>query len=132
MGLCNSKHYSRSQCDDISKAFKEVGLDVFITPEETQNNPGLKQKAKGMLNNLWGKTSQRPVMTEYKHCKSYQEFVAISSNSNIEITFFAKYMMTVQKFILLETGRQPNALTMYRLLQRYSSQHMQELDYSDF
>ena len=68
LGLCNSKHYNRSQCDEISKAFKEVGLDIFITPEETQNNPGLKQMAKDMLNTLWGKTSQRLVMTEYKHC----------------------------------------------------------------
>ena len=29
-------------------------------------------------------------MTEYKHCKSYQEFLTISSNSNIEITNFHK------------------------------------------
>ena len=41
-----------------------------------------------MLNNSRGQTVQRPVMTEYKHCKPYQEFFAISSNSNIEITDF--------------------------------------------
>ena len=40
--LCNSKHYNHSQCDEMNKDFKEVGLDIFITPEETQNNPGLK------------------------------------------------------------------------------------------
>ena len=41
--ICNSEHYNQSQCDEMNKAFKEVGLDIFITPEETQNNPGLKK-----------------------------------------------------------------------------------------
>ena len=46
--------------------------------------------ANDMLDNLWGKTAQRPILTEYTLCKSYQEFLAISSNSNIEITNFHK------------------------------------------
>jgi len=90
MKLCNSKHYSQSKCDEMNEDFKKLGLDITIKSEETQFNPGLKKMAKDMLNNLWGKTAQRPVMTEYKLCKSYQEFLTISSNSNIEITNFHK------------------------------------------
>ena len=63
---------------------------MFTTPEETQYNPGSKKMAKGMLNNLWGKTAQRPVMTEYKLCKSYQEFLSSSNKSNIESINFHK------------------------------------------
>ena len=33
----------------LNTAFKEVGLDIFIKPEETSKNPGLKNMAKGML-----------------------------------------------------------------------------------
>ena len=67
-----------------------MGLNITIKPDETQCNSGLKKMAKDMLNNLWGKTAQRPILTEYTLCKSYQEFLAISSNSNIEITNFHK------------------------------------------
>ena len=82
--------------------------------------------AKDMLNNLWGKTAQRPVMTEYKLCKSYQEFLAISSNSNIEITNFTRYMMNVLKFMLQEMLLLQNVLIMFPLSQQYSLQQMRE------
>ena len=62
--LWNSKHYNQSECDEMNKSFEEVGLDISIRSEETQNNPGLKKMSKHMIKNQWGKTAHIPVMTK--------------------------------------------------------------------
>ncbi len=61
----NSGVKTQIECDEMNAYHKGLGFSFEIKPENTLNNPGLRQVAKSCLNSLWGKFGQRCGMDDY-------------------------------------------------------------------
>jgi hypothetical protein len=57
---------SEEECNKLNVEHKQFGLDILISPNETSNNPGMKEIAKLCLNSLWGKFGQRSNLESYE------------------------------------------------------------------
>ena len=66
MKTCNGGVLSEDECNKLNVEHKQLGLDILISPNETSNNPGMKEIAKLCLNSLWGKFGQRSNLESYE------------------------------------------------------------------
>jgi hypothetical protein len=57
---------NQQECDKVNAYQDRLGLDFEIKPENTINNPAIRQVAKVCWNSLWGKLGQRCGMDEYE------------------------------------------------------------------
>jgi hypothetical protein len=71
----NSGVKSQEECDKINKSHKDLGFSFEIKPEDTANNPGLRQLAKICLNSLWGKFGQRSNLSSYDFFYDYNKLL---------------------------------------------------------
>jgi hypothetical protein len=58
---------------------------IQLSPEEFSDNPGLRQIAKLMLNNLWGRFGMRENMCQKKMCTDLEEVVNLLNNKEISV-----------------------------------------------
>ena len=65
MKIENSGVKIQEECDEVNDYHARLGFKFKIKPEDTANNPGLRQLAKICLNSLWGKFGQRCGKNEY-------------------------------------------------------------------
>ena len=65
MKIYNSRIKDQQECNDINDYHKRLGFTFEIKPEDTINNPGLRQVTEICLNSLWGKFGQRCTMDSY-------------------------------------------------------------------
>ena len=77
MKTCNGGVKTTEQCEKLNEEHRRLGLDIVIQPEETTNNPGMKEIAKLCLNSLWGKFGQRANLDSYDFYddKQYNQFI---------------------------------------------------------
>ena len=77
MKTCNGGIKTAEQCEKLNEEHRRLGLDIVIQPEETTNNPGMKEIAKLCLNSLWGKFGQRANLDSYDFYddKQYNQFI---------------------------------------------------------
>ena len=66
MKIENTKRYTEYECNTINENHKLLGFNFEIKPEDTCENPGLRQIAKLCLNSLWGKFGQNPELDTYE------------------------------------------------------------------
>ena len=53
MKTCNGGMKTLEECKKLNEEHRRLGLDIVIQPEETSNNPGMKEIAKLCLSSLW-------------------------------------------------------------------------------
>ena len=77
MKTCNGGIKTAEQCEKLNEEHRRLGVDIVIQPEETSNNPGMKEIAKLCLNSLWGKFGQRANLDSYDFYddKQYNQFI---------------------------------------------------------
>jgi hypothetical protein len=77
MKTCNGGVKTAEECEKLNEEHRRLGLDIVIQPEETTNNPGMKEIAKLCLNSLWGKFGQRANLDSYDFYddKQYNQFI---------------------------------------------------------
>ena len=82
MKIENSGVKNQQECDEVNAYHNRLGFDFEIKPENTINNPGLRQVAKICLNSLWGKFGQRCGMDEYEFIFDYDVLIRKFINNN--------------------------------------------------
>jgi hypothetical protein len=75
MKLENSGIKTQEECDKVNEYHNRLGFNFEIKPEDTRNNPGLRQVAKICLNSLWGKFGQRCGMDDYTFFYDYNSMI---------------------------------------------------------
>jgi G:T-mismatch repair DNA endonuclease (very short patch repair protein) len=75
MKIENSGVKTQKECDEVNEYHKRLGFNFVIKPENTVNNPGLRQVAKICLNSLWGKFGQRCGMDDYDFFFDYNTLI---------------------------------------------------------
>ena len=82
MKLENSGVKTQEECDEVNEYHKRLGFNFEIQPENTVQNPGLRQVAKICLNSLWGKFGQRSGMDDYEFYFTYNELINAFINND--------------------------------------------------
>ena len=75
MKIENSGIKTQPECDEINEYHTRLGFTFEIKPEDTADNPGLRQVAKICLNSLWGKFGQRCGKNEYDFFFDYNDLI---------------------------------------------------------
>ena len=75
MKIENSGIKTQTECDEVNDYHARLGFNFEIKPEDTADNPGLRQVAKICLNSLWGKFGQRCGKNEYDFFFDYNALV---------------------------------------------------------
>ena len=82
MKIENSGAKNQQECDKVNAYHNRLGFNFEIKPENTIDNPGLRQVAKICLNSLWGKFGQRCGMDEYEFVFDYNVLIRKFINNN--------------------------------------------------
>ena len=72
MKTCNAGVKTAEECQQLNKAHRQLGLNIVIQPEESSNNPGVKEIVKLCLHSL-------NIAREFNY-KAMQYNFVISSN----------------------------------------------------
>ena len=82
MKIENTGVKNQQECDEVNAYHNRLGFNFEIKPENTIDNPGLRQVAKICLNSLWGKFGQRCGMDEYEFVFDYNVLIRKFINNN--------------------------------------------------
>ena len=82
MKIENTGVKNQQECNEVNAYHNRFGFNFEIKPENTVNNPGLRQVAQICLNSLRGKFGQRSGMDEYEFITDYNTLIRKFINNN--------------------------------------------------
>jgi hypothetical protein len=78
---CKTEQDLEAYIDEVWKREK-----IKLNKEDFENNPGMRQLSKLLINSLWGKFGLRRNLPSHQFCTSMQEISTLLNNETIEVT----------------------------------------------